>query len=220
MVDESCHGLVIPSPSSFGLQNLPFPITVLPHSSCTPLCLQGTVSSGRSKKQQVVLMCWKRPLGPSQTLVIQVAGAGRQKNWAWKWDEGCGEAIRTGSGLYGIGMAASSCVYLSLCTTWCQGKESQLFGNWEWLWSGAGHCGTEGRALLGAGGGAWHNKAKVAMSCPFLPQLLLGNLAIAADLFSNQDLWLSWDLLLLCPKLILIWLRKCHDQVFLTSVFG
>lgn len=71
-VNKSCHGLVIHSLSSLRFQNLCFSVTALPHNSCTPLCLQGMVSSGHWRKQQVVLLCWKRQLGLSQTVVILV----------------------------------------------------------------------------------------------------------------------------------------------------
>lgn len=41
-------------------------------------------------------------------------------------NEGGGMAVRTGGGLYRIGMAASSPVYLSLHTTWCQERDAVL----------------------------------------------------------------------------------------------
>lgn len=38
-MNESCHGLAIPSPSSSRSQNLLFPIAVLPHIAHVLLCL-------------------------------------------------------------------------------------------------------------------------------------------------------------------------------------
>lgn len=210
-VNKSCHGLVIPSPSSFGFQNLPFPIAVLPHSSRTPLYLQGSVSFGHSKKQQVVLMCWETVGSVRDCGNTGVAGAGRKKDRAWKWDEGCEEAIKTGKGLYVVwdwDGCFFTCVPQPLHNTMSrEGKPAlqplRVATFWWWPLQDRGQSsswvGFADRAML-----------SLSSSAPF------GELGNSSRPLLKSRFMGQLDALLLCPKLILIWLRKCHDEV-LTS---
>lgn len=111
-MNKSCHRLMVPSPSSLGFENLPFSIAVLSQISHIPLHLQGTVSSGHGKKQQAVLMCWKRQVHWG----CGNKGVPGKKDQAWKEDEGGSKDFERK--LYGIGMAASwLCVLQPLCNT-------------------------------------------------------------------------------------------------------
>lgn len=181
-----------------GLKTCYFPL-LFSHTSHTFLCacFQGPGSSGPSREQQAVLVCWRRQLGPGsigavviQEYLVLVERAELENRTR--------VSRRTGRGFYGTGTAAASCVPQLLCNTTssCRpGESSPRMG-----------------FLAGQGQGS--------KELPSSSSALSGELSRVLWQTSNQDLWVSRYLLLLCPKFLLIWPRECCDLVLLTSAFG